>query len=129
MNQSGQHTSRSLRFKRWSRKSYAVFCSLGVTVTIGQLAVHVQEKSVVKLASAKLFTTINDLFDISEEITEEENDLLPASLVAVNQFVVAQNDIAASGSSVCVKISRKLNWYLAGSAFLCLIPKHPRVFE
>ena len=93
MNQSGQHTSRSLRFKRWSRKSYAVFCSLGVTVTIGQLAVHVQEKSVVKLASAKLFTTINDLFDISEEITEEENDLLPASLVAVNQFVVAQNDM------------------------------------
>lgn len=40
--------SNSLRFRRWSRRAWAVFASLGREVTIGALRVPVSEQSLVK---------------------------------------------------------------------------------
>lgn len=40
--------SNSLRFRRWSRRAWAVFASLGREVTIGALRVRVSEQSLVK---------------------------------------------------------------------------------
>lgn len=39
------------RFKRWCRKGYAAFASLGRTVTIGCLAAHVSERFQIKYTS------------------------------------------------------------------------------
>lgn len=43
------NSSSALRFKRWSRASYAVFCSVGRMVTIGKVAVGIEEASMVSL--------------------------------------------------------------------------------
>ena len=59
----------ALRFRRWSRKSYAVFASIGRQVTIGHLRNCVADRSLVKQLSGKgslnptiIFTmTLNDL--------------------------------------------------------------------
>jgi hypothetical protein len=39
----------SIRFRRWSRAKYAVFCSLRCAVTIGRLAVSIADKSLQKV--------------------------------------------------------------------------------
>ena len=38
----------SLRFRRWSRAGYAMFCSLACAVTIGCVAVSISDKSMQK---------------------------------------------------------------------------------
>jgi hypothetical protein len=50
--------AKSIRFHRWSRAKYAVFCSLGCTVTIGTLVVSIADKSLSK-AVGKQIITIN----------------------------------------------------------------------
>src|ERR1035437_10127615 len=42
------YTASSIRFRRWSRAGYAVFCSLSRIVTIGSLAVSISDKSLQK---------------------------------------------------------------------------------
>ena len=43
----------SLRFRRWSRKAYAAFASIGRHVTIGCVSKSIADKSLTKQASAK----------------------------------------------------------------------------
>jgi len=45
MNKQNLFTASVLRFRRWSRAGYAVFCSLASSVTIGVLSVSVSDKS------------------------------------------------------------------------------------
>lgn len=45
------YASRALRFKRWSRKSYAVFCSLGKLVSIVHLPSYIADASLAKNSS------------------------------------------------------------------------------
>ena len=67
----------SLRFRRWSRAGYAVFCSLGCTVTIGSLAVSISDKSLQKsvgISTCAVLTIASDTEspDTSTEILELE---------------------------------------------------------
>lgn len=48
MNTKKNNAKSSIRFRRWSRAGYAVFCSLTCTVTIGCLAVSISNKSLEK---------------------------------------------------------------------------------
>jgi hypothetical protein len=48
MNNKTQHTNSTLRFRRWSRVGYAVFCSLSCCVSIGALAISVSDKTLQK---------------------------------------------------------------------------------
>ena len=43
----------TLRFRRWSHKRYAAFSSMGRCVTIGQLAVHIADRSLQKQSSVQ----------------------------------------------------------------------------
>ena len=43
---------KSIRFRRWSRKGYAVFCSLTCVVTIGCLSISISDKSLQKTSSS-----------------------------------------------------------------------------
>ncbi len=70
-----------LRFRRWSRAGYAVFCSLACSVSIGFLAASVCEKSLEKSDNLCLNTECSIRFiDASEtsdsEISEAEVALL-----------------------------------------------------
>jgi len=40
--------TKSIRFRRWSRAGYAVFCSLACSVTIGCVAISISDKSLQK---------------------------------------------------------------------------------
>jgi len=65
------HQARSIRFRRWSRVGYAVFCSLAVNVSIGSVAVSIMNKSLQKavdLSESSLFAT--DLYS-KEKINED----------------------------------------------------------
>lgn len=44
-------TSKTLRFRRWSRMGYAVFCSLACSVSIGSLSISVSDKTLQKSTS------------------------------------------------------------------------------
>jgi len=70
----------SLRFRRWSRAGYAVFCSLACTVTIGCLAVSISDKSLqksvgVSKSSECRIATDAESRDKSPEILELEAGL------------------------------------------------------
>lgn len=125
MNQSITYTTKGLRFKRWSRKSYAVFQSLGVSVTIGQLAVHVQEKSAVKLAPAKQYHLTSSVSSEDLEEFRESEDLLHVSLLIENLIVINNKEIAAAVKSVCTFINNQLNRNFTGSAFFVFYPEAP----
>jgi len=43
---------KSIRFRRWSRKGYAVFCSLTCVVTIGCVSISISDKSLQKTSSS-----------------------------------------------------------------------------
>jgi hypothetical protein len=48
MKYTANNTANTIRFRRWSRTGYAVFCSLSCTVTIGKLSVSVSDKTLQK---------------------------------------------------------------------------------
>jgi hypothetical protein len=60
----------TLRFRRWSRAKYAVFVSLGVSVTIGFLSNSITEKSV-----SKTRKIITDFFESNSNTESKQNDL------------------------------------------------------
>ncbi|HLP05567.1 MAG TPA: hypothetical protein VK152_09075 [Paludibacter sp.] len=46
-----QSNTHAIRFRRWSRAGYAVFCSLSANVTIGRVGVSIADKSLQKTVS------------------------------------------------------------------------------
>lgn len=81
MNSNKQPTASAIRFRRWSRVGYAVFCSLACSVSIGVLAVSVSDKSLQKADSVSMssfYTKVSDAEspDWSEETVELELALL-----------------------------------------------------
>ena len=77
MNSKNTHIPLSLRFRRWSRAGYAVFCSLGCTVTIGSLAVSISDKSLQKSVGVSkspvlAFATDTESSEVSSEFQEPE---------------------------------------------------------
>jgi hypothetical protein len=79
----------TIRFRRWSRAGYAVFCSLSSTVTIGRLAVSIADKSLQK--AVKVNTDFP--FGISSEESPEEKKKkaeLEASLVMIQETILSE---------------------------------------
>lgn len=48
--------AKSIRFRRWSRAGYAVFCSLACSVTIGCVAVSISDKSLQKAVGTSVIS-------------------------------------------------------------------------
>ena len=77
------HKANVIRFRRWSRKAYAVFSSLGKSITIGSLSVH--------MAGDTLFRKVELIKCIISGDKEKELDpkeeqalLLTESILIVN---------------------------------------------
>ncbi|MDR2968387.1 MAG: hypothetical protein LBV32_02130 [Tannerellaceae bacterium] len=73
MNRTATHRT-FIRFRRWSRKGYAMFCSLGRCVTIGALKKGVADASLKKqkAPAGKMFLLPAD--DFEKETDEREED-------------------------------------------------------
>jgi hypothetical protein len=69
-------TSKFVRFRRWSRAGYAVFCSLVCNVTIGTLAISVSDKTLQKTIGKSSFSNrLNNPDSTSPEKLKEQVDL------------------------------------------------------
>jgi len=69
--------AKSIRFRRWSRTGYAVFCSLTCCVTIGALSVSVSDKTLQKAnnGTSSLSLLGNNPESESPEKLKEQADL------------------------------------------------------
>ena len=118
--------SKTLRFKRWSRKRYAAFASLNKVVSIASLAVSVADKSLIKvgnyLQSCAHALSNDDLLSESTNFDELENLL---ALNAENQQIITiqtSADACAAGTSTVyslLKATNKGNEPIVGRFFVC----------
>lgn len=76
MKSTKQHNTKSIRFRRWSRAGYAIFCSLACNVTIGNVAVSICDKSLQKAVGTSVFSLcVNDSESESPEKLKEQANL------------------------------------------------------
>jgi hypothetical protein len=95
-------------FSQWSRKSFAIFASLGKIIKIGRVSVDISDKSLVKKTSQT--RSINnalcfkkDLIELLEELQQSEG--IPSTFVAsfslfMNRFVLS-TPTQKEAQSVC----------------------------
>ena len=76
-----QIKAKSIRFRRWSRTGYAVFCSLACSVTIGCLAVSIADKTFQKAAGISAHSVC--YFTADAESPEKEKLELEVALLQV----------------------------------------------
>ncbi len=85
-----------IRFRRWSRAHYAVFCSLGTVVTIGCLAVSIADKSVQKSTKVNTLSFISSTKKCADnESVGMENELVFQLNETINMTSVATDEVAA----------------------------------
>lgn len=98
------HNTKSIRFRRWSRAGYAVFCSLGSNVTIGRLVISISEKSLEKtgaISSSVAFTSTSTSTSEDEANDNEFSDIEAVLQIAqLEKLSESTMDIAAA----CVRV-------------------------
>jgi len=95
-----------LRFRRWSRAGYAVFCSLSSRVTIGVLSVSVSDKSCIKSGCV----LNNSLYSASSLIDFQDEDGQITDPEAV--FMQLQEVLLSNVSFDCVPAYSKLIFHI-----------------
>lgn len=86
MNSNQTHKQTSIRFKRWSRKSYAVFAGIHKVISIGALSAVISEKSLKKVKSGALSFLFfnNELFHSENDEAELEFSLNEIQLAVIS---------------------------------------------
>lgn len=94
------HTASTIRFRRWSRVGYAVFCSLSCSVTIGSLSVSVSDKTLQKADGI----TMNELhFSVTDADSKEKEVLeLEAALQQIQE--ISLSEISNDNTAACSQI-------------------------
>lgn len=98
MHKQASHTAKSIRFRRWSRAGYAIFCSLTCSVTIGCVAISISDKSLQKAigTSSSVLCIVGADADSEEKDTDEleavlqqgqETNLFKQHLTALQRVV------------------------------------------
>ena len=100
------YTASSIRFRRWSRAGYAVFCSLSRTVTIGSLAVSISDKSLQKAVGVSkrivpVFASDDESPDHLPELSE-----LDAIINQIRELSIFEK--LSECASVCAQVSNIL---------------------
>lgn len=85
MKKFGLHKANAVRFRRWSRKAYAVFASLGKSISIGNLSVHMAGDSLFR--KVELIKCIISGERENEPDAEEELPLLLTESILIVNFV------------------------------------------
>jgi hypothetical protein len=90
MHSSILHKPKPIRFRRWSRTGYAVFCSLACSVTVGCLAISISDKSLQKLnkTSSNAYSPVGTDSDSSEKIKAESE--LDVALQQIQETTLTQ---------------------------------------
>lgn len=98
-----------IRFRRWSRKNYAIFCSLGKHVTIGMLQKEVTEISVRKQVNSLYPNEAerNNCILAINEWEDTETDLFPG----LSPLIPLITTTAKSAAHVARLYIRSINHY------------------
>ncbi|MEI7503938.1 MAG: hypothetical protein WCJ61_11695 [Paludibacter sp.] len=105
MHKTRLHNPFTIRFRRWSRVGYAVFCSLACSVTIGTLAVSVSNKTLQKSVG----NTSNAIYFSTSSNEDTENPLEKLELEATLQQIQAPSFIQFSVDSAAACSQSKTN--------------------
>ena len=87
---------RIIRFRRWSRARYAVFCSIGAVVTIGCLAISIADKSVQKSSKTNTLSFVSSTKEYTDnELVDSENELAFQLTESINLTSAATDEVGA----------------------------------
>jgi hypothetical protein len=97
------HIASSIRFRRWSRAGYAVFCSLARTVTIGSLAVSISDKSLQKAVVVSKRTVLTFASDDESPDHLPELSELDATINQIREITIF--DKLSESAAACSQVS------------------------
>lgn len=105
------NSTKNLRFRRWSRKSYAVFASLNKVVSIGSLVVSVADKSLLKTAS-HISNFVSDLLMDSQEVSDSAFDELETATnnCILQTLSIRQRTDAAAAGAIGIYASKRATY-------------------
>ena len=96
-----------IRFRRWSRKGYAIFCSLGKSVVIGNLKKGIVEIALKKQSNVCVLSTVG-----RQDRTDEKEGESPDRDVADKILSLIILEIISLNRSRCVTGGKLLFSYL-----------------
>lgn len=106
MHRKDYHIIRRIRFRSWSRKSYAAFCSLASEVTIGQVCKSITDMSLRKSAGVAGRSMVGDVCSVGDEnhVEESVDALWNDDLLGLEQQLIAfsLNGTAAAAGVPCM---------------------------
>lgn len=102
MLQSKTSTQPQIRFRRWSRKSYAIFSSLGRCVTIGSVCSSISDLSLRKSSTLCGRKTVNTLSETEIERFEDETEFEEITLILNKQAEVANWSVMKIAEASCL---------------------------
>lgn len=114
--QKNYRTKQLIRFRRWSRKAYAMFCSLGKQVTIGFLNKNVTEASLVKQQGGMFSAVCMQVEDDSDAWEEEDTGPLPDVFRKLSMLFQPQVAVGKVGCVVGLRESAIVRVYLVIAA-------------
>lgn len=91
----------TIRFRRWSRVGYAVFCSLSCCVSIGALAVSVSDKTLQKSEGVSM--SYVQSFDVCK--AANENDPEELQTLSLQTCVIRLSELNSDSAAACSKIN------------------------
>lgn len=92
-----RNNNNSIRFRRWSRKGYAVFASLSKAVTIGVVQFSIEKQALKKTKHTYLESNQRDSVSDSPNYSEEQ---LTDNSEFVNQEILKNKSLIVSISKV-----------------------------
>ena len=102
MNKKVKHQNSTIRFRRWSRVGYAVFCSLSCCVSIGSLAVSVSDKTLQKSEGISM-TRVHSAFTAADG---SENDPVGDGVEAtLQQAIIVSLSEMSSDSAAALRLA------------------------
>ncbi|MDR0573249.1 MAG: hypothetical protein LBG96_04330 [Tannerella sp.] len=109
-----------IHFRRWSRKRYAAFCSIGRCVSIRKVNKSVIEASLTK-QKPSLAISLRNITDTPDVQEEKEEPDLPLSLLRLLSMLIQPQTTAKVCGSIFFVVS-KPDKSIAGQIYDCICP-------
>ncbi|MFT3751638.1 MAG: hypothetical protein QM800_01775 [Paludibacter sp.] len=112
------NNTKSIRFRRWSRAGYAIFCSLACCVTIGCVAGSISDQSLQKAVGATVVSLVRDNSGAelpAELLAEQEAEL--AALEQLQQIVLLEKTFESAAACGLQNILLNLTVGMSESRF------------
>ena len=90
----------TIRFRRWTRKGYSIFCSLNMQITIGVLDLKIATLSIKKQAKEILTAILNLLSLDNESLSEKEREEILENELVLQTINVVNSNVGDKAKNV-----------------------------